>query len=169
MIGRRKDLLLTVLRSAGDAAEHGWHAPLLRTLDGVDAATARWTPAPDRPSVWALVRHVTLWKTVVMEAMDHGYVDPAPFASSDWGELPADDSAWDADRAELARVTRLLEQRVAAADDLLLDAEADGLGGSLAEQIVQLATHDAYHAGQIRGLLRLREARFAGADDTPTA
>jgi hypothetical protein len=55
-------------------------------------------------------------------------------------------------------VTRLVEQRVAAADDRLLDREVDGLGGTLAEQIAQLATHDAYHAGQIRTLLRLREA-----------
>jgi hypothetical protein len=169
MIGRRKDLLLGVLRSAGDAPEDGWHASLLRTLDGVDAAAARWTPAPDRPSIWAVVRHVTLWKTVLMEAMDHGHVDPGPYDEVDWGELPADDAAWDADRDELARVTRLLEQRVAAADDRLLDGEVDGLGGSLAEQIVQLATHDAYHAGQIRGLVRLREVRFAGADDTSIA
>ena len=169
MIGRRKDLLLSVLRSAGDASEDGWHASLLRTLDGVDAAAARWTPAPDRPSIWAMVRHVTLWKTVLMEAMDHGYVDPGPYDEADWGELPADDAAWDADRGELARVTRLLEQRVAAADDRLLDGEVDGLAGSLAEQIVQLATHDAYHAGQVRGVLRLREARLAGADGTSTA
>jgi uncharacterized damage-inducible protein DinB len=169
MTGRRKDLLLALLRVAGDAQEEGWHASLLRTLDGVDAAAARWTPAPDRPSVWALVRHVTLWKTALMEAMDHGYVDPSPFEASDWGELPADAAAWDADRSELARVTRLVEQRVAAADDRLLDREVDGLGGTLAEQIAQLATHDAYHAGQIRGLLRLREARFADGDVQPSA
>lgn len=162
--GRRKDLLLSVLRSAGDATDGALHASLLRTLEGVDAAAARWTPAPDRPSVWALVRHVTLWKTVLMEAMDQGYVDPTPFEAADWGELPADDAAWDADQTELARVTRLVEQRVAAADDRLLDREVDGLGGTLAEQIAQLATHDAYHAGQIRGVLRLREARFARTD-----
>ena len=99
-----------------------------------------------------------------MEAMDHGYVDPAPFEASDWGELPSDDAAWDADRTELARVTRLVEQRVAAADDRLLDRELDGLGGTLAEQIAQLATHDAYHAGQIRTLVRLREALASAVD-----
>lgn len=160
MAARRKDLLLTVLRTAGDADETGaWHASLLRTLDDVSADAARWAPAPDRPSVWAVVRHVVLWKTVVLEAMDHGYVDPGPFDEADWGDLPDDDAAWDADRSELARLTRLVEQRVAAADDRLLDRPADGLGGSLAEQIAQMASHDAYHAGQIRGVLRLWETR----------
>ena len=160
MTARRKDLLLNVLHTAGDAPEAGaWHASLLRTLDGVDADAARWTPAPGRPSVWALVRHVSLWKTALLEVLDHGYVDPKPLDAADWGDLPADDAAWEADREELARLVRLVQQRVAAADDRLLDRAADGLGGTLAEQIAQNGTHDAYHAGQIRGLLRLWEAQ----------
>lgn len=157
MAARRKDLLLTLLDVTADAREGNWHASLLTTLQGVDAEAARWTPAPGRPSIWSLVRHVTVWKKAVMESFDHGYVDPDPWIAADWSELPEDDG-WDADRDELARVMRLLRQRVSAADDRLLERKIDGLDGTLAEQLVQMATHDAYHAGQIRTLLRLREA-----------
>lgn len=150
--------MLLLLDATGDANEGSWHDSLMATLEGVDAETARWTPAPGRPSIWSLVRHVTVWKKAVMETFDHGSVDPGPWNAADWADLPDDDAAWNADRDELARVMRLLRQRVSAADDRLLERELDGLDGTLAEQMAQMATHDAYHAGQIRALLRLREA-----------
>ena len=42
---RRKDLLLTTLKVAGDGEGSHWHASLLTSLADVDADTARWTPA----------------------------------------------------------------------------------------------------------------------------
>lgn len=158
MADRRKDLLLKLLRYVGDSEGGVWHASLMTTLAEVDAETARWTPAPGRPSIWSFVRHVIVWKKVVMEAFDHGYVDPEPWIAADWSDLPDQDSAWEDDREELARVIRLLEQRVSAADDRLLGREMDGIGGTLAEALMQMATHDAFHAGQIRSLVRLHEA-----------
>jgi len=158
MVRRRKDLLLAMLEAAGDGRESPWHASLLETVEDLDVDQARWSPAPGRPSAWALVRHVVHWKRGVMEALDRDGLDARVWAAADWGELPMDDAAWHADRDELARVTRLLAQRLAAADEGLLDNGVDGFDATIAETAFHVATHDAYHAGQIRLLMRLRDA-----------
>ncbi len=159
MLRQRKDVLLTLLREVAAAPDETWHASLAAALRGVDAEQARWRLAPGRPTVWALVRHVTHWKKAVMAALDEGELDWRSWDDGDWGPLPDDDAAWDGDREELARIGRLLEQRLAAADDALLDRELPGFGGSIADSLARLATHDAYHAGQIRLLERLRQER----------
>lgn len=158
MARRRKDVLLSLLRTAGEARPGRWHASLAEALDDVTAEQARWSPAPGRPSAWSIVRHVTHWKKGVTLALDQDGIDTRAWDEADWGALPEDDAAWQADREELTVVSRRLAQRLAAADDALLDRELPGFGGSIAENLAQLATHDAYHAGQVRALVRLREA-----------
>jgi hypothetical protein len=159
MARRRKDLLLHALHQAGEGTGGPWHASLAEAVAELDPAQARWTPSDGRPCAWALVRHVTHWKRGVMRALDQDHLDPAAWRRADWGPLPTDDAAWRPDRDELARVSRLLAQRLAAADDALLDRELPGFGASIAETFAQLASHDAYHAGQVRALQRLRQAR----------
>jgi len=161
---RRKDLLLALLRATGDGRNGPWHASLLESVEGLDVDQARWSPAPGRPSAWALVRHVVHWKRGVMEALDRDGLDADVWAATDWGDLPWDDAAWHADRDELARVTRLLAQRLAAADEGLLDNDVSGFDATIAETAFHVATHDAYHAGQIRLLMRLRDAQPHGSD-----
>jgi len=162
MARRRKDLLLHALHQTGQAADGTWHASLAEAVADLDAAQARWTPAEGRPCAWALVRHVTHWKKGVMRALDQDDHDPEAWHRADWGPLPDDDGAWAVDRDELARISRLLAQRLAAADDPLLDAELPGFGASIAETFAQVAAHDAYHAGQVRAMQRLREANEGG-------
>jgi len=164
MVRRRKDLLLAMLEAAGDGRGSPWHASLLESVEDLDVDQARWSPAPGRPSAWAVVRHVVHWKRGVMEALDRDGLDAEVWAAADWSDLPLDDAAWHADRDELARVTRLLAQRLAAADEGLLDNAVHGFDASIAETAFHVATHDAYHAGQIRLLLRLRDALASAAD-----
>lgn len=147
-----------MLQATGDGRDGPWHASLLETVEDLDVDQARWSPAADRPSAWALVRHVVHWKRGVMEALDRDGLDAEVWAAADWGDLPLDDAAWHADRDELARVTRLLAQRLAAADESLLDNGVHGFGTTIAETAFHVATHDAYHAGQIRLLMRLRNS-----------
>lgn len=149
---------MSLLRTAGEARPGRWHASLAEALDGLSADQARWSPAAGRPSVWSIVRHVTHWKKGLTLALDQDGLDTRAWDEADWGVLPEDDAAWDADREELTVVSRRLMQRLAAADDALLDRELPGFGGSIADNLAQLATHDAYHAGQVRALVKLREA-----------
>lgn len=158
MSARRRDALLELLSLAAHDREAPWHASLLQSLDDVSVDQARWRPAPERNSIWDLVRHVTHWKRAVMAAWDQDGVDHESWARGDWGELPGDDDAWPEDVRELARVSDLLASRLAVADERLLDLELPGFRGSVAYNAMQVATHDAYHAGQIRLLLRLQEA-----------
>lgn len=160
---RRKDLLTFLLDVTGDAPTPNWHASLAAAVEGMDASQARWSPGTGRPSAWALLRHATHWKTAVTTALDHGELDTEAWDAEDWGPEPADDAAWDADREAFATVSRRLRQRIGAADDGLLDGEAAGFRGTIAELVAQVAAHDAYHAGQVRLLAELYAARGEGA------
>jgi len=158
MARRRKDLVLSTLRAAGETRGGLWHASLLEAVDDLGAEDARWSPAPGRPSIWAIVRHVVHWKRGVMAALDHDGVELDDWTAGDWSALPDDDAGWNDDREELVRATRLLEQRLSAADEQLLDREVFGFSASIAETAMNVATHDAYHAGQVRLLRKLRGA-----------
>lgn len=155
---RRKDALLELLSQTAEDRDLPWHASLLGALDGVGPDQARWRPAPDRNSIWDLVRHVTHWKRALMSAWDEDGTDHDAWSQGDWAALPEADTAWADDVEALARTTRLLSSRLAAADERLLDLEVAGFRGSTARNAMQVATHDAYHAGQIRLLLRLQGA-----------
>lgn len=148
---------MELLNLAAEDPDTPWHASLANALEGVDPDRARWRPGPDRNSIWDLVRHVIHWKRALMAAWDHDGVDHQAWSRRDWGELPNTDAAWNEDLVELTRVSRLLTSRLAAADDRLLEVELPGFRGSVAKNAMQVATHDAYHAGQVRLLLRLQE------------
>lgn len=157
MAARRKDALLEILALAAHDRDASWHVSLLAALEGVSEGQARWRPGPGRNSIWDLVRHVSHWKRALMAAWDQDGIDSGDWSRRDWDELPAGDAAWGADLDELARVSELLASRLAVADEKLLDLELPGFRGSVARNALQVATHDAYHAGQVRLLLRLQE------------
>jgi len=49
-------------------------------------------------------------------------------------------------------------QRLSAGDDAFMDHVVHGLRGSVADTIVEVLRHDAYHAGQVRLILELHDA-----------
>lgn len=133
-----------------------WHAALLASLRDVTATQARWRPNAEANSIWSIVRHATHWKNGLMRAWDGDGFDYDAWHAADWDALPADDAAWPEDVAALERAARLLRSRLAAADVKLLEIELEGFGGPARRHLLNAATHDAYHAGQVRLLLRLQ-------------
>lgn len=156
MADLRANDLATLLASTAEASGLAWHASLLDALDGVTPEQARWRPAPDRNSVWELVRHLVHWKRALLAAWDEGGIDHAAWQRDDWAEVP-EDAVWEDDLSALTDVSRRLAARLAAAGDATLDEDLTGFRGSVAHNAMHAATHDAYHAGQIRLLLRLQD------------
>lgn len=154
MAPRLKDALLELQAFGTETSP--WHPSLTEALRGVSTGQARWQPAPHLNSIWAIVRHVTHWKQGLMRAWDGDGFVLERWESDDWPPLPADDAAWPEDLEALERSGRLLATRVSAADERLLSADLDGLAGPALRHLMNAATHDAYHAGQIRMLLRLQ-------------
>lgn len=152
--GRANDLA-ELLASTAEGRDIAWHASLLDALDGVTPEQARWRPGPDRNSIWDLVRHLAHWKRALLAAWETGDLDHDAWERTDWAPVP-EDAVWEDDLRTLVDVSRRLAATLAAGGDALFEEGQVGFRGSVLHNAMHVATHDAYHAGQIRLLLRLQ-------------
>jgi uncharacterized damage-inducible protein DinB len=136
--------------------EERWYAGLLRSLSDLTAEQAAWKPAPDRNSIWQIVRHVTRWKEAVLSDWDGKTPDYDQVSAGDWQPASGDDAAWRAEVSALEQVTRDLAGRWSALGEEDLLAIPPGRKRPPLQLVFDLTSHDAYHAGQIRLLRRLQ-------------
>lgn len=136
--------------------KESWQPSLLEALDGLTAAQAEWRPAPGRHSIWQIVRHLTHWKAPMLRRWEGENVDIKAIDESDWQEATGDDAAWQADVRALREVTERIRDRITEWNDEALEWVPEGGRFPRAHGIMAMATHDAYHAGQIRYLRALQ-------------
>ena len=131
-----------------------WHGPaVLEALDGVTASAARAKPDPRRHSIWELVRHLTHGRHLLLERLTqtssefpHQVHDPWwPVAPTESSEL-----AWREDLALLDAYHDRLVEAIRSASDAQLARRPRPEDQTLAQQLLGMSVHDAYHAGQIR-------------------
>jgi len=146
------ELLLAGLDEAFD--KKSWHGPNLRgSIRGVTAVQAAWRPGPERHNIWELTVHCAYWKYVVRRKLTGEKRGSFALAGSNYFKRPEElnERAWKSDIALLENEHRNLRGVVAAL----------GLGkkpGWMLHLIRGAASHDVYHAGQIRLLRRLGPA-----------
>jgi len=153
--------LIDLLRHAYDGDP--WHGPSLKAvLDRVSAETAAARPIRGRHTIWEIVLHLTGWTTEVERRLADGSAPRQP-EHGDWPAMPAKPTraAWTRVLGALEAAHRTLEQTVARAPrsrwaTIVTAPAADeprdpalGTGYSYGTMVVGLATHHAYHAGQI--------------------
>lgn len=160
------DPRLGALLDALDRAFEGpsWHGPsLLGAVRGMDETEAAWRPTPGAHNAWEYAVHAAYW---TYRALRHVAAEP-PEAfdepGSDFFERPAEGRPLADDLDRLRAWHRQFREAVAALDPARLDAPAYDRY-TIAEVVAGVAAHDAYHAGQIRLLRRLREATASGSD-----
>jgi uncharacterized damage-inducible protein DinB len=138
----------------------------VQLLRGLSAAHAAREVIEGRPSIWAVVLHMTAWSEEVLRRLE-GEVPGAP-QRGDWPSMrrtrdgQVTETAWRAAQSMLTQAhNRLVEaieglpaprfgQRVA---DLSHDLSTSTL--TVAQMLIGLVQHDAYHLGQIATLRRL--------------
>jgi uncharacterized damage-inducible protein DinB len=146
----------TILRAIREVySGPAWHGPSVRdTLRGVDAATAARRVAAGRNTIWELVLHLVYSRHRLIQR-----VEPKPIArlprklrKAWWPLPPADpsDAAWNADLNLLNEYQRRLLDSIARAPAARLKRVRGGQRRTVAHELLGLAIHDAYHAGQIR-------------------
>ncbi len=148
------ELLLHLVAQSYD--EKAWHGPNLRSsLRGLTAAEAAWTPGPGRHSIWELALHCAYWKYVVVRKLEGGKRGSFLRSPSNFPSLPdtVDTRAWKADLAFLDETHRGLRKA------LVRPAQDAAARVKLHHLIEGIASHDVYHAGQIRLLIRLSVAK----------
>jgi uncharacterized damage-inducible protein DinB len=147
-----KDVVLAAL----DEMYRGpaWHGPsVLEALDGVDAANAARKPLGDRHSIWELVQHLTHGRHVIVERLTGTSIEyPAPVREPWWPQSPTEttDVAWRRDLQLLDTYHTKLFDAVKAAPDAVWARIPHGMDQPVARQLLNMAVHDAYHAGQIQ-------------------
>src|SRR2546426_3893647 len=139
-----------------------WQPSLSEALEGLTAAQAAWKPAPERHSIWQIVRHLILWKRGVLNAWDGDPPDGAELEANDWREVAGSEADWQKDRRTLLDISTQFLTRAQALDDAGLSRRIVWYKGGgtqpLAMRLVRTTTHDIYHSGQIRYLRALQGA-----------
>ncbi len=144
--------------------KEAWQPSLAIAVEGLTAMQALWKPAPERHSIWQIVRHVIHWKRGVLAALDGNPLDLEVLDRTDWPEASGDEATWQADVRELHRQYEEFRRRLAALDDAGFSKSYVPYKGKeewtqpLSLRLVRVFTHDIYHAGQIRYIRALQGA-----------
>ena len=150
-------LLLRMLDEGYD--KKAWHGPNLKgSIRGLSAEQAAWRPHPNRHSIAENVVHCAYWKYAVRRRLCGEKRGSFPLKGSNWFALPEplSESTWRELTALLENQHRLLRAEVVAFPIERLDEVPEGGKVSFASQLLGIAAHDVYHAGQIQLLKRLQ-------------
>lgn len=153
-------LLLRVLRENYHGG--GWQGPsVLGALRDLDAKGARWRPGVGRHNIWELTIHLAYSRHILMGRMGlHVAAFPHRLMKTWWPSLPKalTSDAWLADVALLDRLHGELIAAVSGASRRVLGTVRPGRNDTIAMELLGVATHDAYHAGQMHMIRRMWEA-----------
>ena len=159
-----KDLLLNHLDYTFE--KEAWQPSLAMAVRGLTAAQAAWRPDPSRHSIWQIVRHVTHWKRATLAAWEGTHPlfvgrDATDrfheVMRTDWHDASGTDGDWEADVRALHDVSLAIRERArnAETEDLMRPFPGEDWGPAVL-RVLRMATHDIYHAGQIRYLRALQ-------------
>jgi uncharacterized damage-inducible protein DinB len=118
-----------------------WAASWSKSIEGLTAAQAAWSPAPGRHSIWQIVLHMVFWRESYLRRVATGerHTDEE-LARLNFPQISeVTEPAW----AEVRRRLADTQDRMAAA---LRDADPKH------DVLVAFLAHDSYHFGQINYL-----------------
>lgn len=140
-----------------------WHGPNLRSaLRGVTAEQAAWRPAKGRHNIWEIAVHAAYWKYTVTRRLTGNRKFSFPEKGRNWfpratTKLTKNEAQkrWKSDLALLACMHRELCNSITDLGESDLVRRMPGSRQTAIRNIVGIAMHDAYHAGQIQMLRKL--------------
>lgn len=128
--------------------QQDWYVPASKAVEGLTFEKAIWKPGKDDHSVAQLVHHLAFWNKRALVQAQGG--KPAAFSGNneETFEPPKDKAAWDALVKEMDDAMTGWEKAVEAADDAKL--------ARWQSTVAHIATHNAYHTGQILYVRKLQ-------------
>jgi len=121
-------------------SEKDWFVPVNLALEGLTPEQASWKDASGNHSVGQLANHLLFWNERELAKMKGQ--TPAKFSGENDETFNSFDAkSWAATVQQLDKVLAELERLVEKADDTKLQ--------SWASELSHIATHNAYHTGQI--------------------
>jgi len=133
-----------------------WHGPAVKeVLDGVGADVAARRLAPGRNSIWELVLHLAHGRHLLAERTTNTTREFPRRVREPWWpviDYPMTDATWQGDLRLLDDCQQRLLDAVGGATPEQLARVPEGSTHALSDQLLGMAVHDGYHAGQIRQL-----------------
>jgi hypothetical protein len=145
-----------------------WHGPNLQNaLRGVTAEEAAWRPAKSRHNIWEIAVHAAYWKYTVTRRLTGSRKRDFPEKGRNWfardgAKLTKSEAAkrWKSDLDFLAKTHQELCTAIADLKGSDLMRSTRGNGKTAIRNVVGIAMHDVYHAGQIQLLRKLYSNRM---------
>ena len=140
-----------------------WHGPNLRSaLRGVTAEEAVWRPAMGRHNIWEIAVHAAYWKYTVTRRLTGSKKRDFPEKGRNWFirsevKLAKSETAkrWKSDLRLLVRTHEELRKAITDIKKIEPMRSMRGNRQTAIRNIVGIAMHDVYHAGQIQLLRKL--------------
>ena len=148
---------MTELEQFADTLRRGFEGEswqgdsLSELLADVTAEQARRRVVPNAHGIWELVLHIDVWHRVVRRRMKGEAV--LPTGNANFPEAGRGDEEWKQAIEMLHRSTLETAEAIGRFDPKRLDDRVPGKDYAFRHMLCGVATHDAYHAGQI-GLLK---------------
>jgi len=140
----------------------GWHGPsaaVREAVRGLDASAAAWRPGAGRHNIWELTLHLAYTRQMMLKRM--GLPTPAfphRLTKPWWPDPPAaTGDGWTADLDLLESLHRRFVAAVSGASPRLLATVRPRRNLTIGMEVLGVATHDAYHAGQMKIVRRMWE------------
>ncbi|HMQ15488.1 MAG TPA: DinB family protein [Phycisphaerae bacterium] len=149
--------LLRLIDEAFD--RKAWHGPNLRAATRrVTAAQALWRPGPRRHNIAEITVHAAYWKYVTRRRLRGDKRGSFPLKGSNWFAVASLDGAgWAELLLLLHEQHRLLREAVVGFAPSRWGSAPPGSKLRYADQMIGIAFHDVYHAGQIQTLKALQK------------
>ena len=160
----KKDILIQAWDNCYDI--EGWYPPLRNALEGVDGSQAVWLPQGEASNaIREIVNHLFYYKRRFLFRLE-GKKWPYELRSNEETFLPGEHTMnlmWDKLVNELAAIHHQIRDKIVGMSEekLIINLSKEPVD----QQIMILATHDAYHTGQIIFIRKLYGS-WPGARDT---
>lgn len=153
-----KELLISQFTACFD--KNSWFVAVKNALAGVTAAQAAWKPAGADNSIWETVSHLNFYNFAYVErfrGIDYEY--PVNDNDATFTAGSVDENEWTAEVERLAAILSEFRNLIAGADEAKFDAPVSTSNQTKwATLILNIAAHNAYHAGQIVLLRKLQDS-----------
>lgn len=154
--------LLSALARANFTGKAWQGAALAGAVRGLSASAALRRPAGGRRNIHEIVLHAAYWKYAVRRRLNPSDDAPFPASPANWPAAPTspDERAWRRAVRLLKEEHRKLMRAIEGLDEAALDqVPSGGRTWTRAQLIMGIASHDAYHTGQVQLLKKLMLAR----------
>lgn len=137
---------------------NGWFVAVIKALEGLNVEQAFWKPTDDVNCIWETLAHLTYYNHAYVErfkGIDYEYDVSSNDETFSVGEY--EETEWQAEIARFNAVMTEFRDLIATADEAKF-AEPVSVENQTkwATLILNIASHNAYHAGQIMLLRKLR-------------